>query len=79
MAHSVRNGLVGVYVERKRLVSAMAVMSNVLDEKKKWNKLIPSKVRYKLYKSLIEQMGSVNRMDDHLHRVLEACKHGKQS
>lgn len=72
--HDVRHGLVGVYVERKRLLSAMVSMSNTLDEKKKWNKMIPSKVRYKLYRSLIEQMGSVNRMDEHLYRVEKACR-----
>lgn len=67
-AHNLRNGLSGIYTERRRLLSAMLNVAESLD--KRWP-LMPKRLRYKLSNSLVEQMSCIKRMDGHLDRMLK--------
>jgi len=73
--HHIRNGLVGIYAERKRLLAAMLDVADMLASKER--KKLPQACLHRLSTNLIEQIGCIRRMDEQLSRVLLHSKSNK--
>lgn len=69
LRHHIRNGVVGVYAERKKLLTEMLNMATALESRRSWTK---TKVVGELTEALRGQMACIRRMDLHLERVMKA-------
>ena len=69
LRHNIRNGAIGVYSERKKLLSEMLKMATLLESRRSLSK---ARVVGGLTESLRGQMACIRRMDLHLERIMKA-------
>lgn len=69
LRHHIRNGAIGIYTERKKLLSEMLKMATVLESRRTRSK---KQFIGELTESLRGQMACIRRIDLHLERVMKA-------
>ena len=69
LRHNLRNGAIGVYTERKKLLAEMLKMATALEARRSWGK---RRVVGELTEALRGQMACIRRMDLHLERIMKA-------